>query len=231
MQLQHLVKKFAISKWGDEMGMSTSRYQLSAHNSTSLYRTIARSQGIFQWTTAKENLQNWFCADKPLLPDPLLSDTLLYYEPQHANTPDSRFLLIFVAPIMRECMWQFAHGGQLLADITFGFSSTHANLMILMAIDNQFKGMPIAYIVFTACADTKAMHVDYNTKLMEKLIGLYAKGMGTNVRGEQFSPSIAVTDYNKHKRHALVTHFPKINLLICLFHIWQVWHNTLNKHL
>jgi hypothetical protein len=95
---------------------------------------------------------------------------LLYYEPQRANAPDSRFLLILAVPIMRERAWQFAHGGQLLADITFGFSSARANLMILMAIDNQFKGVPIAYIVFTACADTKAVHADYDTALMENVM-------------------------------------------------------------
>jgi hypothetical protein len=28
-----------------------------------------------------------------------------------------------------------------------------------------------------------------------------------------------------------VMHFPKVNLLICLFHIWQAWQNALNKNL
>jgi hypothetical protein len=100
-----------------------------------------------------------------------------------------------------------------------------------MAIDEHYKGIPIAYIVFTARADAKAIHADYDTALMEKLIGLYVKGMGMNSHGEQFCPSIAVTNYDKRERRALVMHFPKVNLLICLFHIWQAWHNALNKNL
>jgi hypothetical protein len=100
-----------------------------------------------------------------------------------------------------------------------------------MAIDNCYKGIPIAYIIFTACMDMKAIHVDYDTALMEKLIRLYVNGMGTNLRSKKFSPSIAITNYNKYEQHTLVTHFSKINLLICLFHIWQAWCNVLNKHL
>jgi hypothetical protein len=50
-------------------------------------------------------------------------------------------------------------------DITFGFSSTQANLMILMTIDDHYKGIPIAYIIFTACTDAKAIHADYDTAL------------------------------------------------------------------
>jgi hypothetical protein len=80
MQLQHLAKKFAISKWGDEMGTSSFRYRLTTHDSTSLYWTIARTNGIYQQTTAKENLHNWFHSDKPSPPGSLLSDAVLYYE-------------------------------------------------------------------------------------------------------------------------------------------------------
>jgi hypothetical protein len=142
-----------------------------------------------------------------------------------------RFVLILAVPIMHKCTWQFAHGRQLLANITFRFSSAQANLLILMAINDCYKGMPIAYIIFTTHADTKAIHVNYDTALMEKLISLYIKGLGTNSHSGQFCPSIAVTNYNKCKQYALVIHFPNFMLLICLFHIWQAWHNTLNKHL
>jgi hypothetical protein len=220
-QIQHLAKKHAISKWGNEMGTTSFRYRLTTHDSTSLYRSNARTHGITQQTSAEENLHNWFRADKPLPPDPAINDAVLYYEPQRANVPDSRFVLILAAPIMRERAWQFAHGGQLLADITFGFSSAQANLLILMTIDDRYKGVPIAYILFTVHADTKAVHADYDTVLMEKLIGLYVKGLGTNSRGKQFCPSITVTNYDKCKRRALVMHFPNVTLLICLFHIWQ----------
>jgi hypothetical protein len=103
--------------------------------------------------------------------------------------------------------------------------------MILMTIDNHYKGIPIAYMIFTAHTDAKAIHVDYNTALMEKLIRLYINSMGMNLCGKQFCPSVAITDYDKRKCRALMMHFPKITLLICLFHIWQAWQNALNKNL
>ncbi|KAG1765864.1 hypothetical protein EV702DRAFT_1050858 [Suillus placidus] len=48
MQLQEQCHSFAKQKWGDLAGDTHARYMLMSHDSTSLYRTIAREIGIPQ---------------------------------------------------------------------------------------------------------------------------------------------------------------------------------------
>jgi hypothetical protein len=59
-------------KWPGLVGNNHSRFCLTSHDSLSLYRTIAREHGIHQRTGAEENLDQWFCEQKPRPPSPLL---------------------------------------------------------------------------------------------------------------------------------------------------------------
>ncbi|TBU22414.1 hypothetical protein BD311DRAFT_743004 [Dichomitus squalens] len=55
--------------------------------------------------------------------------------------------------------------------------------------------------------------------------------MGTNPEGVQFQPQVAVSDNDIKERHAMTSVWPDIKLLLCLFHTWQAWQNTLNRSL
>ncbi|KAG6876273.1 hypothetical protein C0992_000236 [Termitomyces sp. T32_za158] len=78
---------------------------------------------------------------------------------------------------------------------------SHANLLILMAPDKNQKGIPIAFIVFTAKPEAKAVHSDYNGKLLNFLLEKWRAGLGRNPAGtsafaefDTLNISIATTD-------------------------------------
>ena len=77
----------------------------------------------------------------------------------------------------------------------------------------------------------KAVHADYDTSVLDRLLSLFKIGMGRNDRGEEFNISIANTDDDTRERTALSNNWPNILLLLCTFHIWQAWRNGLNQFL
>ncbi|KAJ7233622.1 hypothetical protein C8J57DRAFT_1532157 [Mycena rebaudengoi] len=116
-------------------------------------------------------------------------------------------------------------------DLTFGVCSDRVLLAILMVLDEEGHGLPVGQFLFSAKQEAKAVHADYNGKLLEELIGDWQRGMGKNADGEEMDVSVAGTDNDPRERYGLTANFPHILLLLCMFHTWQAWRNGLNKHL
>lgn len=229
-QLQQLCKKWAAKRWGaTSMGDNVHRHQLNEHDASSLYRTISGERGIPQRTAAEDNLDTWFRPVDPSPPDAALTSSMLYYHP--CSNDDDRLVLIIATPEMQDAAWKYGHEGHILLDLTFGFCSARANLLILMAIDDNYKGVPIGFIIFTARPNAKAVHADYNTDLIRSLLEKWRKGLGKNKDGSEFDFHVATTDNDSRERTALQDIWSKILLLLCMFHVWQAWRNGLNKHL
>jgi hypothetical protein len=51
---------------------------------------------------------------------------------------------------MQDAAWRYGHKQHVLIDITFGFCLARVNLLIVMALDDNKKGIPIGLIVFMA---------------------------------------------------------------------------------
>ncbi|KAJ7926377.1 hypothetical protein B0H13DRAFT_1599629, partial [Mycena leptocephala] len=140
-----------------------------------------------------------------------------------------RCSIILSTPEQRQFAWKFGHGKQMLMDLTFCVCNGRALLAILMILDDQNKGLPIAFILFTAKKDTKAVHADYDKVLLTEQLGFFKVGMGKNEAGEAFEPAAIGTDYDPRERHGCRSTWLKVLLLLCIFHIWQAWPNGLNK--
>ncbi|KAJ7060170.1 hypothetical protein C8F01DRAFT_1254295 [Mycena amicta] len=54
---------------------------------------------------------------------------------------------------------------------------------------------------------------------------------GSNAAGEQFDVTVATTDNDTREHKALLSNWPDILLLLCIFHTWQSWRNALNRYL
>ncbi|KAF8119571.1 hypothetical protein EV363DRAFT_1305049 [Boletus edulis] len=171
-QLQYLCQQWALQHLGDAAGNNHYRYMLSDHESMSLYRTIARENGIGQCTTAEDNLNRWFHMENPgpQPPFPILSESCLFYQP-HIPSETEQFALILSTPKQRELAWQFGHKHQMIMDGTFGICNACILLFILMVVDDKNKGVPVAQLIlFTARKDARAVHADYNGKILEDLL-------------------------------------------------------------
>ncbi|KAJ7637334.1 hypothetical protein DFH06DRAFT_1433440 [Mycena polygramma] len=116
-QLKQLCREWAQNRWGAAVGDGSFRYILNNHETTSLYRTLARERGIAQ-APPQNNLDSWFRAQNPTPPDPRLPASCLAYSPALADDPDSRFSLILSTPEQRLCAWRYGHTKQVLVDLT-----------------------------------------------------------------------------------------------------------------
>ena len=221
---------WAQRQWPGLSGNNSSRYCLTTHDVSSLYRTISRERGIPQRTAAEDNLDKWFRPDKAQPPSPLLTQSCLHYL-AHKEAETDRFEIILSTPEMQTAAWKFGHEKQVVMDLTFGVCSARALLVILMAIDDSGSGIPICFMLFTARESAKAAHADYDTAVLHRLLGLFKNGMGTNELGEQFNIKIATTDNDTRERTALTNNWDGIFLLLCIFHVWQAWRNGLNRYL
>ncbi|KAJ7149105.1 hypothetical protein C8R46DRAFT_916478, partial [Mycena filopes] len=229
-QLRQHCREFSHARWGVEVGDAVHRYVLTDHETTSLYRTIARESGIPQRSTAQDNLHHWFNTENPQPPDPRLSAACAAYSPYIPGETD-RFKIILMTPEQKLLAWTFGHRRQMLMDLTFGVCNGRALLAILMVLDDENKGLPIAFILFTAKKETKAVHADYDKIILEELLKQFKAAMGTNDAGEEFDPVVGSTDNDPRERHGLRKNWETILLLLCLFHVWQAWRNGLNKYL
>lgn len=230
VKLKQHCREWASRRWGPAPGDSKFRFILNTRETTSLYRTLARERGIPQRAAAQNNLDLWFRNENPKPPNPRLTTSCLHYSPFIPGQSEC-FELIISTPEQRELAWRYGHQKQILMDLTFGFCSGRALLAILMAIDEDNHGIPIAEIIFTAKKDTRAVHADYDTKLLDKLLAKWKLGMGTNAAGEQFEMKVASTDNDPRERTAIENNWTEVLLLLCMFHVWQAWRNGLNKHL
>ncbi|PBK70253.1 hypothetical protein ARMSODRAFT_1036416, partial [Armillaria solidipes] len=181
---------------GSHQGDKIHRFFLTSYDSTSLYRTLARERGISQRSAAEENLELWFQAKHPKPPSALLTMACLHYQPHEllANGHESRFELIISTPQQQEAAWRYGHQKQVLMDLTFGFSSSRVLLGILLAMDENKRGIPLGFILFSARKDAKAVHADYNAELLDHLLERFKFGLGTNAKGEVFEIRVGNTD-------------------------------------
>ena len=78
---------------------------------------------------------------------------------------------------MKAAAWKYGHQKLIFIDFTFGFCSAHTLLLIIMVLDENHKGVPIAKIIFTATPDAKVTHTDYNGALVKCLIEKWRVGL------------------------------------------------------
>ncbi|KAJ7171536.1 hypothetical protein C8R46DRAFT_846840, partial [Mycena filopes] len=229
-QLRQQCRDWARTRWGVDAGDNSYRRVLTSHDSSSLYRTFAAESGISQQTAPENNLDLWFRSENPCPPDPRLTASCLSYIPCIPGESD-RFSLVISTPEQQQLAWKYGHKKLVLMDLTFGFCNGRALLIILMVLDDRGKGLPVAEILFTAKKSAKAVHADYDKLILDKLLGLWKDGMGTNAAGESFEFVVGLTDNDARERFTLDKRFSAILILLCLFHVWQAWRNALNKYL
>ncbi|KAI1782115.1 hypothetical protein LXA43DRAFT_1150445 [Ganoderma leucocontextum] len=208
------------------------RFIYLPHDTSSIYRTLKQEMGIPQRSKPHKNIHTWFQDEEPTPPLPELTDACLFYQPFVQDHSD-RFILIISTAEQRACAWRYGHEKVVLVDLTFGFSSARANVWIVMVIDEDFKGIPVAYILFSVKEETseRGIHADYNKALLQLLLSKWVTAMGTNSEGEVFRPKVGISDNDIKERSAMMALWPQVRLLLCFFHTWQSWRAALNRSL
>jgi hypothetical protein len=135
---------------------------------------------------------------------------------------------------MNAAAWKYGHQNQIILDGTFGVCDSRLLLFIIMVVDENKKGVPVAFLMFSAPAGNKQSSAGYNTEILTKLIGMWKDSLTKcgglhSSPGVVFCPYTCITDTDLKERGALFAIFPPIWLLICRFHLRQSWKNHRNK--
>jgi hypothetical protein len=97
-------------------------------------------------------------------------------------------------------------------------------LFIAMGIDEDGKGVPLAFFLFSAPTGTRATHAGYNTEILRELLEAWKQNLSRG-RVDIFTPYVVITDTDVRERGALQLVWLHIWLLLCKFHLRQCWTN------
>ncbi|KAK7018770.1 hypothetical protein VNI00_018232 [Paramarasmius palmivorus] len=203
------------------------RWLLRSYDTRSLYRQFNRLQGIKVTEPAHLNIHEWLDPTSSQY-NQTLRDAIFYY--QARQDKGDRFKACVATPEMRDATWKYAHKSQIILDGTFGICDRKVLLFILMGVDEDKKGVPLAFLFFSAPSSNRHTASGYNTEILAELLGQWKKELGER-NGEAFNVLVAITDTDLKERGALLIVFPGIWLLICKFHLRQSWQNQRNKAL
>lgn len=195
------------------------RYNIENHDIQTIYRKYARFLGVDITQQPQYNLDNWLNRDSPNF-KPELEQAIFYYAPRIDSA--SRLVVCIATPEMNDVAWKHSHKKQLLLDGTFGVVSSRMLLFIAMGVNDNSKGLPLAFFLFSAPGGTKATHGAYNTSILQSLLAGWKDKLGVR-KGESFEPSVAITDCNTRERSAFLDVWPSVWLLLCKFHLCQCW--------
>ena len=127
---------------------------------------------------------------------------------------------------MDAAAWKYAHHSQLVLDGTFGICTSRLLLFIVLTQDENRKGVPIAFFLFSAPTSNKATHAGYNTNILKELLSHWHNHLNhLEPSKESFTPYVAITDMDTKEWGALLQVWPGIVLLLCNFHLCQCWTN------
>lgn len=207
--------------------LSTSRYRwvLTNKDHRSLYRQFQRLEGVRIVEKDYINLHEWLDPNSPQFKKPL-HDAIFHYKPR--TTEAERLEVCIATSEMKEAAWKYAHHSQVLLDGTFGISDKKMLLFIVMGVDEANRGVPLAFLLFSAPEGNRKTAAGYNTDVLFRLLNTWREAMGTR-DGEVFDVWVAITDTDLMERAALLRVFPHIILLICKFHLRQSWKNHRNR--
>ncbi|KAJ6596737.1 hypothetical protein B0H10DRAFT_1959952 [Mycena sp. CBHHK59/15] len=73
---------------------------------------------------------------------------------------------------MNSTSWKYVHDSQIILNGTFGVCDSRLLLFIVMAVDENRKGIPITSLLFSAPSGNKQLSSGYNTSIVAKLVDM-----------------------------------------------------------
>src|ERR1700761_1762966 len=90
--------------------------------------------------------------------------------------------------------WKFGHENQIILDGTFGICDSRILLFITMVLDDERKGIPVSFLMFSAPSSNKQTSAGYDTAILVKVLSKWRDHLNEVGNGEEFSPRVAITD-------------------------------------
>ncbi|KAF8804230.1 hypothetical protein BYT27DRAFT_7214085 [Phlegmacium glaucopus] len=197
------------------------RYHFLPTDNSTLYQKFSRHHGIDVRQQPQYNIDDWLNPTSSNF-NPIIREAIFHYSAR--SEADERFEICISTPEMDAGAWKYAHQSQIVLDGTFGVCSSRLLLFIALARDEDGKGVPVTFLLFSAPTGNRATHAGYNTAILQKLLSQWERHL-SNGSETPFTPLVAITDTDTKERGALLNVWPQICLLICKFHLRQCWTN------
>lgn len=94
---------------------------------------------------------------------------------------------------MDEAAWKYTHNGQVILDGTFSVCSSHMLLFIAMGIDEEGKGVPLTFFLFSAPTGNQATHAGYTQEILCELLKNWKAHLSRGC-SVMFCPLVAITN-------------------------------------
>jgi hypothetical protein len=179
-----------------DLRTSPYRWLLETRDSRSLYRQYTRMNGVKVTEKPQVNVDEWLDPDSPQH-NATLANTVFHYSAQADK--GERFEVCIATDEMNEAAWKYGHENQIIVDGTFGICNSRILLFIIMAIDENRKGVPVAFLMFSAPTGNKQLSAGYDTAILTKLIRKWHDAVTEcghlySFAGVVFCPYTAITD-------------------------------------
>ncbi|RKO87741.1 hypothetical protein BDK51DRAFT_29331 [Blyttiomyces helicus] len=97
-----------------------------------------------------------------------------------------QFELWIASPPMLEAAWHHGHGKLILMDSTFGVSLQKILFFVVLVIDENYKGVPVALFLFSAPTGNLQTSSSYNTSIFPRFFSKWKAASGEK-NGECFT--------------------------------------------
>ncbi|KIJ37161.1 hypothetical protein M422DRAFT_260318 [Sphaerobolus stellatus SS14] len=202
-------------------------YELLPSDSRSLYRQFSQKLSVDITKPPQYNIDDWLDKNSPNY-KPEIAAAVFYYRARVAE--DTHLRVCIQTEEMKNAAWKYSHQNQLILDGTFGVCDRRVLLFIALGVDENNKGVPLAFFLFSALAGNRATHAGYDTNILHELLTEWRDSRGKK-NGTVFTPLVAITDAGTKERGALTLTWPSIWLILCKFHVRQCWSNHRKKAL
>ncbi|EKM52561.1 uncharacterized protein PHACADRAFT_31058 [Phanerochaete carnosa HHB-10118-sp] len=208
-----------------DFSKSAYHWILRAGDNRSLYCQFNWMHGVCTTTAAHVNIDEWLSPDSPQY-NRALANAVFHYRAQ--TTCEERLKVCIATSEMREAAWKYAHCSQIILDGTFGVCNRKMLLFIVMGIDEEGRGILLAFLLFSAPTKNKQTSARYDAEILTELLREWKLAPRTK-NGEAVTVHAAITDTDLMEQNALAAVFDNIWLLICKFHLRQSFRNHCNR--
>jgi hypothetical protein len=165
--------RYLVQTWGycgmpaDMQTKHTYQWLLTKNNVSSLYWQYHRVLGMHVHEAAHVNLDEWL-DPKSAHYNKTLAASIFHYEAWAAK--GKRVKVCIATDEMKRAVWKYGHDSQIILNSTFGLCNRWILCFIVMSIDEDQKGVPLAFLLFSAPARSKQTAAGYNYSIITQLL-------------------------------------------------------------
>jgi hypothetical protein len=217
-----LIKSRGYPEMPSDPRMWKDRWLIERRDSRSLQRQYSRISGINITEQPHINVDLWLDPNSPQY-NKTLADAVFHYSAR--DSQEERFEICISTDEMKEAAWKYGYQSQIMLDGTFGICDKRVLLFIIMGVDGNRRGVPLAFLLFSAPSGNKHTAAGYDTAILAKLLKEWRSSLEAYRGGKSFYALVATTDTDLKERGALLIAILELLLLICCTHLRRSWKN------